>query len=94
MPHLQTSPLITAAAHESARARTYRTQLQQAHAAAIARANAICAREPGVISIYALGEVISQIEADQIYHGHNLEIAESIALNRVLARLKALLPIP
>lgn len=77
MPHLQVS----------------RPRLQAAHAAAIQRANAICAREPGVISIYALGEVISQIEADQIDHGRNLEIAESITLNRVLNRLKALITI-
>lgn len=76
MSHLQASP----------------SRLQAAHAAAIRRANSICAREPGVISSYSLGEVIAQIEADQLDHGRHLEVAESITLHRVLNRLKALLP--
>jgi hypothetical protein len=93
MPHLQVSPVTAQIANESARARLYRSQLQQAHANAFNRAAEIAAREPHLISVFALGEVISQIEADQIDHGRNLELAESITLNRVLARLKALIPV-
>ena len=93
MPHLQVSPATAADAARAARLRVYRSQLQQAHSNAVARAAEIAAREPHLISIFALGEVISQIEADQIHHGQNLEFAESIALNRVLNRLKALLPV-
>ena len=93
MPHLQVSPITAQIANESARARLYRSQLQQAHANAVARAAEIANREPHLVSLFALGEVISQIEADQLDHGRNLELAESIALNRVLARLKALIPV-
>ena len=93
MPHLQVSPVTAQIAHESARARLYRSQLQQAHANAVARAAEIANREPHLVSIFALGEVISQIESDQLEHGSNLELAESIALNRVLARLKQLIPV-
>ena len=93
MPHLQVSPVTAQIANESARARLYRSQLQQAHANAVARAAEIANREPHLVSVFALGEVISQIEADQLDHGRNLELAESIALNRVLARLKALIPV-
>ena len=93
MPHLQVTPATAADAARAARLRVYRSQLQQAHSNAVARAAEIAAREPHLISIFALGEVISQIEADQIHHGQNLEFAESIALNRVLNRLKALLPV-
>lgn len=93
MPHLQVSPVTAQIAHESARARLYRSQLQQAHANAVARAAEIAKREPHLVSIFALGEVISQIEADQILHSQRLELTESITLNRVLARLKALIPV-
>jgi hypothetical protein len=93
MPQLQVSPVTAQIAHESARARLYRSQLQQAHANAVARAAEIANREPHLVSIFDLGEVISQIEADQLDHGRNLELAESIALNRVLARLKQLIPV-
>jgi hypothetical protein len=101
MPHLQLSPTTAAKAHAAALDRAtrgvptaaqYASQLQAAHAAAVARANTICARESGVISIYALGEVIAQIEADQLDHAHHLELTESITLHRVLRRLKDLLP--
>ena len=89
----QVSPVTAQLANQSAdRARLYRSQLQQAHANAKARAAEIAAREPHLISIFDLGEVISQIEDDQIHHGRHLELAESITLNRVLNRLKALLP--
>jgi hypothetical protein len=103
MSFLQVSPATEQSAHAAAldralrsvpTAKEYATKLQAAHAAAVQRSNAICARERGVISIYALGEVISEIEADQIHHGSNGEIGESIALNRVINRLKQLLPIP
>jgi hypothetical protein len=93
MPHLQVSPVTAPAASSAARIRVYRSQLQQAHANAVARAAEIAAREPHLISVFALGEVISQIEADQIHHGRNLELTESITLNRVLARLKSLIPV-
>ena len=93
MPHLQVSPVTAQIANESARARLYRSQLQQAHANAVGRAAEIANREPHLVSVFALGEVISQIESDQIDHGRNLELAESITLNRVLARLKALIPV-
>lgn len=92
MPQLQVSPATAQIANESARARLYRSQLQQARANAVTRAAEIAAREPHLISVFALGEVISQIEADQIEHGSRLELAESIALNRVLNRLKKLIP--
>jgi len=92
MPQLQVSPVTAQIANESARARLYRSQLQQAHANAVARAAEIANREPHLISIFDLGEVISHIEADQILHGQRLELAESITLNRVLNRLKSLIP--
>lgn len=100
MPDLKTSPATTAAAHADARVRADRavyttatSPLQQRHFDAIARANKVCRSEPGVLSKYALGEVIAQIEADQIHHGDLHQIAECITLNRVIARLKTLIPI-
>ena len=63
-----------------------------AHAKAKRRAADICQREPGVISIYSLGEVIAAIKADQILHGELHQLDQAIALNRVIGRLNALLP--
>ena len=91
MPHLQIAPATEQSAHRKA---LIATQLQQKHAAAKARAKEICEREPHLVSVFALGEVIAQFQADQIDHGRNLEFAESITLNRVINRLKQLLPIP
>ena len=89
MPHLQIAKSTAAESHGMAR---YRSALQQAHQAAKARANAICAREPGVLSIYALGEEIAVIEqqaADAFARG---EIDAYIALNAAALRLKLLIP--
>lgn len=77
MPHLTASP----------------SRLQAAHAAAIQRANTIAARESGVISIYALGTVIAEIELDQIHHTDHGHLAEAITCNSIIRRLRALLPI-
>lgn len=92
MPHLQASTTTTHRAQKAARKRAQSRLLAATHTAAIQRANTICAREPGVISIYALGLVISQIEADQIHHHQNHQYAQSYSLTHVIRRLQALLP--
>ena len=71
----------------------YRTALQAAHDQAKERATALCIKQPGIITIYALGDAIADIEATQIRHIELREVAEAIALGLVMIRLKSLLPI-
>jgi hypothetical protein len=92
MSHLQVTLTTAEAAASAARIRIHRRQLRRAHARAVARAAEIAAREPHLISIFALGEVISQIEADQIHHAQSKDFAESAILHRVIARLQTLIP--
>lgn len=100
MPHLQVTDDTARKAHEAALQRSGKlialpppqTPIQQRHAELIARTNKICQQEPTVISIFDLGFVIAELEADFIHHGANGDVAESIVLNRTIARLKALLP--
>jgi hypothetical protein len=70
------------------------TDLQARHQAAKVRARKIASREPSVISIYDLGAEIAQIEHEAIHQSEleNLEIV--IHLQRIITRLKSLLPIP
>ena len=100
MPHLQVTDETALKAHAAALQRSGKiiqlpppqTPLQQRHAELVARSYKICQQEPTVISIFDLGFVIAELEADQIHHGAHGDIAESIVLNRTIARLKALLP--
>ena len=102
MPQLQVSPATESAAHAAAQDRAargvpaaaeYVSQLQAAHAAAIARARKICQREPGVVSKYDLGEIIAELELAQIIHGQLGHLAEAITLNSAIAKLKTLIPV-
>lgn len=77
MLHVQTSP----------------SNLQASHAAAMARARKIAAREPGVISTYDLGLLIADIEADQLGYIKVDCLDMAIALNSVIRRLKKLIPV-
>jgi hypothetical protein len=100
MPSIQVSDETARKAHEAALQRSGKiiempapqTPLQQRHAEAIAQTNKLCKLYPTVISIFDLGLVIAELEADQIHHGAHHDIAECIVLNRTIARLKALLP--
>jgi hypothetical protein len=98
MPQLQVSPQTAQAAHKLASHQPgapdialHRRQMAAKHATAKARAKEISDREPHLVSAFVLGEVIAQIEADQILHGERGELTESMTLNRVLARLAPLL---
>lgn len=78
--------------HQLTAAPSQLSALQQRHISLKARAAKVAARED-VVSIYHLGDVIAEIEADQALHGELGQITEAITLNRVIARLKALLPL-
>ena len=100
MPHIQITDETASKAHAAALQRSGKiiqlpppqTPLQQRHAELIARSYKICKQEPTVVSIFDIGLVISELEADFIHHSAHQEIAECIVLNRTIARLKALLP--
>ena len=100
MPHLQVTDETALKAHAAALQRSGKiiempqpqTPLQQRHAELIARTNKICKAEPTVVSIFDIGFVISELEADFIHHSAHHDIAECIVLNRTITRLKALLP--
>lgn len=96
MPHLQLSKQTARNAHAAARAAsaytTATTPLQQAHFDAIARANKIAAREHNLITTFALSSVIEEFKAAQLHHSQQGEMPEAIAYNRIIARLKSLIP--
>jgi hypothetical protein len=100
MPFLQVTDDAARKAHEAALQRSGKliplpppqTPLQQRHAEAIAQTNKLCKLYPTVVSIFDIGFVIAEMEADQIDHAAHGDIAECIVLNRTIARLKALLP--
>ena len=93
MPLLQVADETARKAHTAALQRSSKlSSLQQRHEEAKARARKICRNEPGVISIYDLGEAIAEIEAKQTLHSELGHLAEAITLNSVIARLKILIP--
>lgn len=99
MPHLQISASSQAAATAAAKqplsqyaAKSVSFEMQRAHTAAKSKAAELCARYPGIISLHELGEVISQIEADQLAHATANNHAESLVLCQALRRLQTLYP--
>jgi len=100
MPTLQVTDETARRAHEAALQRSGKiiempqpqTPPQRLHAELIARTNKICKAEPTVVSIFEIGFVISELEADFIHHAAHHEMAVCICLNRTIARLKALVP--
>lgn len=68
------------------------SQLQQAHADAKARALKIASREPGVCSIYELGEEISRIEDKANAAMERLDIEHGLELHTIVKRLQQLIP--
>ena len=99
MSHLQISAVTEADATAAAKQRLSQYsakaiifQMQRAHTAAKSKAAELCARYPGIISLHELGEVISQIEADQLAHATANNHAESLVLCQALRRLQTLYP--
>ena len=85
MPQLQASP-------ESAAAAIYRSQVRAAHAAAVACANKVAAREPNLITAFALSAELDEIEdlsASAIRCG---EVEIGVALRTAARRLRVLIP--
>lgn len=100
MPHLQVRDQTARKAHAAALQRSaglptaqqYRDQLEAAHTRAKARAAEIAAREPQLISIYDLGEVIARIEDEAQLAAAALNMETARALQSAIRQIKTLLP--
>ena len=94
MPLLQVADETARKAHTAALQRSSKlSSLQQRHEEAKARARKICRNEPGVISIYDLGEVIAEIEDEAMQAMAALKISSAFTAAKIADRLKKLLPV-
>ena len=89
MPHLQLSDATASKAHLAA---VFGSNLQQAYGNAVARANKVAAREPHIVTAFALGDEIETIEQEATAAGLRLDTETYLALTAVATRLKALIP--